>query len=726
MVDIKISELSNVASSQLTDLFEVSRSLGNGAWESRSLEYHDLMHSIVGERVITVGSIGADATTIEDAIDQVNNHIGGAPSSSSPAVIMIQPGVYTEPSLVVPAYVSVVGIGGSKSVLVTSDDPDNVMFTMGFNSSLVGMGIQDATGASGKGVYVPSGTFDCLVRDVVVRNCYTGFHITSTAAACRAYDCNIVSFSGAMGYGILADNGGTATFSDLVVRIAGAGTITNGVCAQGVGTTLNISTFRIANCTNGLCADDGGHTNTDSGFIDECTNAMKIGSTGSNSSLESYATSITNAVDCDVLIESATGEINFSGKMDYNKRSIVGGGTFNSIGMDETNEILKLTGKANIENSVNIGIPGAYTDNLNIGLDVGEGGSYLTDHFGVEIVEYWQYDDSAASGSKFARYANNAGTQLTDEDDAIIVASKYPFSACRMNVNVAANVGSNSFVAEHWNGATWVEDSVCGYKKSDLASRANIIFQNVETQYVETGTGINDDWVSDINVLNQIPDWDTGIDMYPLRFRNNGGSLTTAMEFDSGKVRGDDFDISDSQKIVNWGRFRKTETVVKTPNEMTPDSVNPTITEDTQFSPNITGTFIAKYTDATLCSMNFRQVIPDWADTSSGVTMLIRMYPSNANAGNVNMVVRYVNLENTLTLDGLNTEMSTSLIGAVSGTANQVFEITNNLDISGFFPDYKFIVAIERDATAGNPLDTYVGDVTIVGVLLTWTRKIVG
>ena len=49
MTDVKISELSNVASAQYSDdYFEISRNLGAEGYESRKIRYGDLLHSIQG------------------------------------------------------------------------------------------------------------------------------------------------------------------------------------------------------------------------------------------------------------------------------------------------------------------------------------------------------------------------------------------------------------------------------------------------------------------------------------------------------------------------------------------------------------------------------------------------------------------------------------------------------------------------------------------------------
>ena len=71
--------------------------------------------------------------------------------------------------------------------------------------------------------------------------------------------------------------------------------------------------------------------------------------------------------------------------MNYNKRSLASGSSFISSGIDTAKNILKLTGEANIEDGVDVGVPGVFTTGDGVGLDVGEGGSYDVDKDGNDV-----------------------------------------------------------------------------------------------------------------------------------------------------------------------------------------------------------------------------------------------------------------------------------------------------------------------------------------------------
>ena len=720
MTDIKISQLSNVASVNFTDEFAISRANGS-EWDSYSLTYHDLVHSIVGQSVVTV-DIDGNITTIEAGISEAQEK---TPSATQPAVILVKPGVYTENPLTLPDYVSLIATGDNNTTYVDAITTTSPILTLGNYSSVTGFTFRNANGSGGAAVKGIGS--NGIMTGCSSLNCETGFW-EGGGNSIRAINCAVIKTPGQVGtYAYRSDASGVFTIEQCIVN--GATTISlvdYGFYCSGVGSRMFMPTFFAFYCVNGVYVNNGGNIDSDSGYIQNCTNGMRIGSGGSDSLITSLGTSIESCTTYDVFIESTTGQIDFTGKMDYNKRSIVSGSDIASIGVDRANDMIKSTGKLSIEGSTDIGIPGAFTDALGIGLDVGEGGSYNVDSLGNSIVEFWQYDDSAASGSKFTRYADNAGTQLGDEDDAIVVGSKYPFSAIRLDVNTASNVGSNSYVAEHWNGLTWVSDGICAYKKSDMTSRGTVIFQNVETQYVEFGKGINDDWVSDENILDEVPNWDYGANMYPVRFRNNGGALTTPMVFDSGKVRGDDFDITDSQIIVIWGRYRQQETLVIPVDLMSSDSNNPPANVTINISTNVSSDVLGNFQDGAVSALNYRQIIPTWADPSTEMRLTVMMYPLNGNVGNVNIVARIVPLGAGSIIDGSATENNHSLIGTTPGISNSLFGAVTDIDIELYSPGSGFVLSLERDATAGNPLDTYVGNIVVFGAKMTWTRKRLG
>jgi len=720
MTDIKISQLSNVSSMIQSDLFEISRSLGGGNWESHSVRFQELLHGSTGEKTITVGTdLNAQFQSIKAALLHA---VSLTPSEVNPIVVQVFPGAYYEDNpLTIPSWVTLRSTGSPYSCgiqALNSGAGEAIIIAEG-NSYIYGFTLHGVVGGDNI-AYKQSVAATALMYNCTIVNVNTGILVDGGSV--------IVTQTTALGFFPPFDtafsviNGGFLNLTNVAFTkiITGA---TYGMRAEGTDSRIFVFSSSINGATNGVYCDDAAQIRINGSVLRENTNSLRIGPTN-DGSISAIGVQIENSATYSVLIESATGIIDFSGKMNYDKRSIVSGGVFRSYGINDSTSTLKMTGETNIEEKTDIGVPGSTALGLGVGLDVGEGGSYNTDRHGSEIVEYWSYDASVASGSRFATYTNNAGTQLTDNGDAIIVGSKYPFSTVRLGITTAANLGGNSIITEHWNGASWEEDGVCAYKKSDMTHRANVIFQNVETQYVEFGLGITDDWAADKNVLDEIPNWNYGSDMYPVRFRNNGGSLTTAMVFQNGKVRGDDFDVSEALKVINWGRYRQTNKEFLSMQGFIPNSTNPPAEVVMDISPNITGPLTSLFTDGNVCASSFMPEIPQWVDTSSTLVMEIHYYPSNSNVGNVNFMIRYLPIIDDVTVfDGTNTEYTSSVIDTTSGVEKLLAIAQCNFDISSFSPGDTFVCSIERDATVGNPLDTYSGDVVIRGACLTWVRK---
>jgi hypothetical protein len=198
------------------------------------------------------------------------------------------------------------------------------------------------------------------------------------------------------------------------------------------------------------------------------------------------------------------------------------------------------------------------------------------------------------------------------------------------------------------------------------------------------------------------------------------------MQFASGKVRGDDLDVTEAGLTVNWGRNRSIDADVVHILGMAPDAVNPTSSATIQISSNITQSIPSEYSNLRLCSMGFSYKLPSWIDTSTPLVITISSYASNNNLGNFNFRLRWVRITTDTIFDGSSSEGMVSIIIPTVGIMKHIIEATESVDISSYAPGDDFVVAIERDATGANPLDTYSGDIILTEFTLGITRKIIG
>jgi hypothetical protein len=478
-------------------------------------------------------------------------------------------------------------------------------------------------------------------------------------------------------------------------------------------------------CSSGIYVKNSGVLEGNAIEIEDCTNAINVPNIGSNVSVRFLASAIEESTTYDILIDSPTATVSFFGAMDYNKRSIVNGARFLSLGASESDQIVQLSGETHAEQSIHIGTPGGIISGNDIAITIGDAGIYNKDKYGTEIVEYWKYDASAPSGSRFTRYINNSGVQLSDIGDALIIGSRYPFSALNLDVDVAAVLGSSNIIAEHWhNTSVWESHPIAVYESQNMTHRQNNPFQNVETQFIEIALSVYNDWVADINVLNEIPNWNSGNDFYAIRFRNTTSALTSPMTFSHGAVIGDDIELGRAYSGFNWGKFRKNEVTLVIVSEMVPNPAYPTYSSTTSFSPNVSGTLAnSKFIDDAVGSLIFPFILPTWIDTSTPIRAELGFYTVGASLGDVEFKLRLVPIGGGFIADGTGTEVVTSIVSPTYGVPNLFAGGIVDVDISDYPPGQNFAASIERDATIGNALDTLSDDVVLVAITLNYKRK---
>lgn len=360
-----------------------------------------------------------------------------------------------------------------------------------------------------------------------------------------------------------------------------------------------------------------------------------------------------------------------------------------------------------------IGRPGAFT-----GLDIGEGGSHNTDIAGVEIVEYWRFDDSAVSGSKFVRFASNGGTQLDQAGDAIYIGSKFKDSAIRLGVDTAMNPGANPVNLEYYNGASWVVASTACYEKDTLAPRENIHFENVETQYIEWDQDVDALMVAANNVLDSVPDSDLGSNMFWVRFINSG-VLTTPMVFTSGKVRGTDIDFAGAERIAIWGRER-----ARIPRFYPQGSLNVTTaapaSADIDLSANITLDGVKNQFNSGVDRQVFLQaVVPDFVDTSSKLELKIVGAPTTTNTGNIDFEITFCPYKVGDVKDGTLPETQQTISIAANGTADADQELPAFITIENVCINSKIAFRLKRLGSS----DTFTGNWVMDGIELIYFNK---
>lgn len=724
MPDISISQLANTNSVNSDDLFEISKNLGGDSYESRSVNLENLRKSIQSTEVITVNKDGTgDSATVEEAITLASSMA----TQLNPVEILVYPGVYYENNpLLLPSFVSLISSGGPFVTAIAPNNADKVI-EMGSRSYVQGITIQtpDVVGSSGVVGFFAENNL-CIIENCVVVNCEEGFcSYGSSAKQTFVLNSATLNYSTtSIDKAFVVYSGGVLVLKNCLTN-SSDNNINYGIYCDGDGSVAYVSSMNFSECNDAIYCDNGGYIKCGSTFIYDCLNGLHIGSNGNNSRIIVTGCDIDNGTVTNkhLIIESVTGHIDFIGQYDAYKRSIVDGAELHSIAQDESIGGSSFEGNVHVSNRLDIGNNETRND-LTTGSDIGTGRSYNVDDFGNEVVEYWAYDASAPSGSRFSRYNNNAGTQLEDDGDAIVIGSRYYFAALKLDITQAMNTGSSSIITEHWNGSGWTEHDVATYSRDDFEWKGQSFFQDVETQYVEHGYEIyNDNWTVADNVLDEIPAWDIGIDLYPIRFRVNGGSLTTACSFENGKVKGDNFSVQASGQTINWGNNRGLEIEFLSSDNISDDPVNPPSTENIQLSANVYSVNAKVYANNTTSAISQVIELPEYVDTSSKMKVGMGGPFSNSNTGSMVFNYYVVGLVGSVDNGSISEDVYTVLHDA-PGIANRNRRLDQYINIAHFSPAQRLAIKIERDGT--NPLDTYNGDWKQHGMCFQFRRKIVG
>ena len=720
MSDIKISQLPGVASLNKTDLFAISRNLGGGSWESNSITADNVLNSLATTKLLKVAKDGIrDADTIKDAIVLATSM---SPTEFDPVAIQVFPGSYFEDNPInIPQWVTVYSEGGYYSAAVIAQN-DGEIFVGNGNSELNGFTIVGGIPFSNVAYKTSSHTTGTVVNCILI-NCSTG--ILSDNGSVSVTNITALSFQRVFGRVMSAINGGFLVANSCnVTGIMTRPTYT--YYSLGSGSELYLFNCTANNCVNGIYVNNNGYVDSLSCHYEGCDNNIHIGPNGA-SQVKAMGCIMDDAVINDLFIESPTSRIAYTGHLDSSKFTIVSGASVNIVADDENTDGGLITGKASLQGKVSVGTPGAITLGEDVQLNVGEGSAFVNDQQGNPIVEYWSYDASLPSGSRFSRFASNAGTQLTNSNDCIIVGCKYQFPAIRLDVNVSAVLGSSDIVTEYWDGVTWIPVTVAAYRRNDFARRANNIFQNIETQFVECSNLLydNGNWEDDINVLNQIPDWDSGESFYAIRFRNDG-ALTSGMNFSNGLVKPHSFMVSTSGYKANFGVYRSDRTLYIDSISFTPDPINPPSYVNLQFSPNIGYANLPVMKKANnISQVSTAFVIPADIDTSSPLHVFVDGTAIQALNGDIvsTMYVARIDYNNP----PIATPIPDSEVGpevtTVAGVANAFTTVTQDIDISSYASNDLLFVSFAR--LAGDPSDTYNGDFIVVDIIFRYKSKFV-
>lgn len=188
--------------------------------------------------VYTVNTLKGEFDSIKDAIDSI---------TSTPAVIEVAPGTYTEDPFTIPTGVTV-KTDGHGTVTILPSTPTSDLITMEANSRLQGVTIRDVTGSSATAIRVAStGATPAILDYVTIVNCTEHIVVESDLVAAQAVYRNTRHISGSATVRFLRVE--SLAGNDAIVRMYGANFFTEddgtlfevGLYISGPGSRVDIS-----------------------------------------------------------------------------------------------------------------------------------------------------------------------------------------------------------------------------------------------------------------------------------------------------------------------------------------------------------------------------------------------------------------------------------------------------------------------------------------------------
>jgi len=273
-------------------------------WRDVSSSWEGQM--VAPAQTVTVAKSGGDYDSIKDAIDSITDA-----TSAKPYVVLVYPGVYVEAPMTLKQYVAVEGVAvGSAIVAPTTNS--SPLFTAVSNTSIRKLFLQCPTAEAG--IKATAGVNLVQAEDCFFSSLSTGLvgvHATGVGANIIVEECK---FFTSVTTGVLADTSGRVDCSNVLSYA------TTAFYANGGTVWIHNSGCQLG--TNGYYANNGGTIYGTAVTAEGLTNAIRLGSTGTNS-ITGVGWEVRSSGTYDVLQENATGSLSISGsRLDIDKFSV--------------------------------------------------------------------------------------------------------------------------------------------------------------------------------------------------------------------------------------------------------------------------------------------------------------------------------------------------------------------------------------------------------------------
>lgn len=625
-----------------------------------------------------------------------------APSAADPAMVWVFPGVYQEAPLVMIPYVALTAADGASSTIIEATVATSPLITAAVNAEIRDVTLRGANGVGGIGILHNTVGLS-VARNIIARDCETGYRASGVGANLTLTGSLAIRGVGeVMVTGCNAVLGATLRGVDVqIIGVPVVALIADGVLADGAGSNIFVQGLTVVGCIDGLHADNTSLVSVVSGTVQNCTNALHIDATSGDFRIDGVR--VLDSTAWDLLIESATGQFFGNGNTLRNDR----------LSIDPLSTVLSQHSSE---------IPGEQQNQLLGELSVGSEFQPAESAFGE--------GDSNTRGMSVFRNTNlevGAWSDITTEmasrigstadafagiaaGNTFYIGGDVPFNGIKTDATAAIVLGAGSLAWEYWNGAAWTAVNIMVTDSSaPYVAHAQDAFGRVQPDQIRFNWPAMGAWAT--KALD-------GTTKYWMRCRIAVG-ITTVPTLENTKLGTNRFEINADGLTEAFGDGEKIGEI----------QMHQRLTDDLQgatpsnaalvFSANITLTLVDNsFNDNATDGVGAIVTIPEGLDTSRPVTLETRWIPS-ANGGptNVELETNFVPVLLGDTLAGALPETPQQTIEVI-GVADQdvLRETPFSYDVSSLVPGDQFVFSFFRIAGAGNPDDTFAGNIEVVSL----------
>jgi hypothetical protein len=671
------------------------------------------------DNTITVAKQGGQFTTIAAALASISDN-----SATNTYVIQVYPGIYQENPLTMKSYVDVVALASVQSVKIEAINPSANLITMASEVEFANFILDGVTTGA---CISATGILSSFVTKIELEDCEYG--VRATLAQISVSETR--HRTGTMTNFIHAQNG---AFVRVLGSFVASGTLTNTFSATGTGSTMILTSSGSfsTSVTNAIFVNDGAIIRGAGLLLDGATNAIHIGSTGSETTVQ-LGNVVANSDEYDIFVDTNNANIALaSGVVDRNKIKIPYGNDISIFINDQTEEnkgTVNLgefaTGSPENPSEANFGEGDNYTAGMLVYTFNPTGSVY------TEVTELAQ-SVSASTFTFPGTATNNAlyiSSDRTDPQGNFVRFQGYK----SFTSSTGLTPGTGAIIHEYWNGSAWTSMKVmCAHELLYYSYDSSCFLRPNSPEQIRFDHNIIDNWT-----VNDPPS--TGTNRYWIRVRISS-TVTTAPIFEQFKIHSSKTEIGSDGTINFFAEARQRRTFITSPSQILFGLGNNTPNDDS-FT---VGTGAVSWTDQRIDSVflgtgtNLRELtgsvaLPKGIDTSNGLRARVYWKKTNGSTGNVQWQIDYLvrGARNVPVTNGTNIDPTPRASGdSITGSAGSTIsttptgsglaateiilsEFTTEIDISNYYEGDMLFLRFYRDATDSD--DTYNSSAILLG-----------